>query len=208
MLHQTYVKDIFIEVQTNQLTEQFLPYQKLIKEQERKLVVTSRLKKEMGNNLVLPVSLSTNYCMVNEKTNSLYQQLLTEHTKLDKVDMDLEEEFTEIQSANKVAYELWYPALYLLKKIFLPLLKIIKFNVWDPGKGEVIYYMMEEMMLEKLSIEVFSTLKWDPGGDYVTNMNNQSQFKTIFRKGLYLRTILEKVSIQTIAEKVSIQVLL
>ena len=67
--------------------------------------------------------------------------------------------------------------------------------------------MMEEMMLEKLSIEVFSTLKWDPGGDYVTSMNNQSLFKDYFRKGLYLRTILEKVSIQIIAEKVSIQVL-
>ena len=113
VLHQTYVKDIFIEVQTNQLTEQFLPYQKLIKKQERKLDVTSRLEKEMGNNLVLPDSLSTDYFMIIEKTNSLFQQLLTEHTKLDKVNMDLEEEFTEIQSANKVAYELWYPALLL-----------------------------------------------------------------------------------------------
>ena len=170
MLHQTYVKGIFIEVQTNQLTEQFLPYQKLIKEQERKLVVTSRLEKEMGNNLVLPDSLSTDYFMIIEKTNSLFQQLLTEHTKLDKVNMDLEEEFTEIQSANKVAYELWYPALNLLKKIFLPVLEIIKFNVWDPGKGEVIYYMMEEMMLEQLFIEVFSSLKWDPGGETISKI--------------------------------------
>ena len=129
-----------------------------------------RLKKEMENNLVLPVSLSTNYCMVNEKTNILYQQLLTEHTKLDKVDMDLEEEFTEIQSAKKVAYELWYPTLYLLKKIFLPVLEIIKFNVWDPGKGEVIYYMMEEMMLEQLFIVMFSTLKWDPGGETISKI--------------------------------------
>ena len=73
------------QVETSLVAEQSLPYQRFIKELERQLVVTSGLEKEVGDSLALLESLSSQYCMVSEKTTSLHlacQHLLEEQTKL------------------------------------------------------------------------------------------------------------------------------
>jgi len=116
------------QVETSLVAEQSLPYQKFIKELERQLVVTSGLEKEVGDSLALLESLSSQYCMVSEKTTSLHlacQHLLEEQTKLAEVDRDLSERLMVFQSADKVAHKLTSPTLSVQSETFLPLLSTI-----------------------------------------------------------------------------------
>jgi len=116
------------QVETSLVAEQSLPYQKFIKELERQLVVTSGLEKEVGDSLALLESLSSQYCMVSEKTTSLHlacQHLLEEQTKLAEVDRDLGERLMVFQSADKVAHKLTSPTLSVQSETFLPLLSTI-----------------------------------------------------------------------------------
>jgi len=116
------------QVETSLVAEQSLPYQRFIRELERQLVVTSGLEKEVGDSLALLESLSTQYCMVSEKTTSLHlacQHLLEEQTKLAEVDRELGERLMVFQSADKVAHKLTSPTLSVQSETFLPLLSTI-----------------------------------------------------------------------------------
>eukprot|EP00092_Neocalanus_flemingeri_P004451 GFUD01004786.1.p1 GENE.GFUD01004786.1~~GFUD01004786.1.p1 ORF type:complete len:913 (+),score=335.84 GFUD01004786.1:66-2804(+) len=116
------------QVETSLVAEQSLPYQRFIRELERQLAVTSGLEKEVGDSLALLESLSTQYCMVSEKTTSLHlacQHLLEEQTKLAEVDRELGERLMVFQSADKVAHKLTSPTLSVQSETFLPLLSTI-----------------------------------------------------------------------------------
>ena len=110
------------QVETSLVAEQSLPDQRFIRELERQLVVTSGLEKEVGYSFALLESLSTQYCMISEKTNSLHlacQHLMKE---LGEVDRELGERLMVFQSADKVAQKLTFPTLSVQSETFLALL--------------------------------------------------------------------------------------
>ena len=113
------------QVETSLVAEQSLPDQRFIRELERQLVVTSGLEKEVGYSFALLESLSTQYCMISEKTNSLHlacQHLMEE---LGEVDRELGERLMVFQSADKVAQKLTFPTLSVQSETFLALLSTI-----------------------------------------------------------------------------------